>query len=149
MERIELPEELRTVGFSFPQPARSGQNVLVLKDIRQSYDGKRNVYENLNLTLERGQLIALVGPNGAGKSTLLKLLAGILPFQSGDRREGHADDIPGSEWEAVRGHRGGRGRRAVREVGSDRGVCGGKGVRMEDRGLREERPFPPLLNPHP
>ncbi len=89
MERIELPEELQTVGFGFPQPARSGQNVLVLKDIRQSYDGKTFVYNGLDLTLERGQRIALVGPNGAGKSTLLKLLAGILPFQSGERKEGY------------------------------------------------------------
>src|SRR5262249_49177439 len=75
MERIELPEELQTVEFSFPQPARAGQNVLTLKDLRQSYDGKHWVYDRLDLTLERGQRIALVGPNGAGKSTLLKLLA--------------------------------------------------------------------------
>jgi ATP-binding cassette subfamily F protein 3 len=88
MERIELPPEQATVGFSFPQPARSGQNVLILKDIRQSYDGIQWVYKELNLTLERGQKIALVGPNGSGKSTLLKLLAGNLPFQSGERKPG-------------------------------------------------------------
>jgi ATP-binding cassette, subfamily F, member 3 len=89
MERIVLPEQLQTVGFSFPQPARAGQNVLTLKDIRQSYDGKNWVYEGLNLTLERGQKIALVGPNGAGKSTLIKLLAGAIPFQKGERKLGH------------------------------------------------------------
>lgn len=89
MERIELPPEQATVGFSFPQPKRSGQNVLELKNIRQSYDGVRWVYEGLDLTLERGQKIVLVGPNGAGKSTMLKLLAGILPFQSGERKLGH------------------------------------------------------------
>lgn len=89
MEKIELPEELKTVGFSFPQPARAGQNVLTLKNIVQSYDGQRLVYNGLDLTLERGQRIALVGPNGAGKSTLLKLLAGAIPFQSGERRLGY------------------------------------------------------------
>jgi ATP-binding cassette subfamily F protein 3 len=89
MARIELPESLKTVGFSFPQPTRSGQNVLTLKDIRQSYDGKHWVYEGLDLTLERGQKIALVGPNGAGKSTLIKLLAGALPFQAGERKLGY------------------------------------------------------------
>jgi len=88
MERIEIPPEQKTVGFSFPQPARAGQNVLVLKNIRQSYDGKNFVYDGLDLTLERGQRIALIGPNGAGKSTLLKLLAGQLPFQSGERKVG-------------------------------------------------------------
>lgn len=88
MERIELPPEQKTVGFTFPQPARSGQNVLALKDLRQSYDGKTWVYDGLDLTLERGMKIALVGPNGAGKSTLLKLLAGQIPFQSGERKVG-------------------------------------------------------------
>ena len=89
MERIELPETLATVGFSFPQPSRSGQNVLELKNVRQSYDGKQWVYEGLDLTLERGQKIALVGPNGSGKSTLIKLLAGAIPFQTGERKLGH------------------------------------------------------------
>lgn len=89
MERIELPEDLKTVGFSFPQPARSGQNVLVLNNIRQSYDGHHWVYEGLDLTLERGQKIALVGPNGAGKSTLIKLLAGAITFQEGERKLGY------------------------------------------------------------
>ncbi len=88
MERVVLPPDQKTVGFSFPQPARSGQNAMVLKDIKQSYDGKTWIYDGLNLTLERGMKIALVGPNGAGKSTLLKLLAGNLPFQGGERKLG-------------------------------------------------------------
>ena len=88
MERVQLPPDQKTVGFSFPQPARGGQNAMVLKDIKQSYDGKTWIYDGLNLTLERGMKIALVGPNGAGKSTLLKLLSGQLPFQSGERKLG-------------------------------------------------------------
>jgi ATP-binding cassette, subfamily F, member 3 len=89
MERIVLPEDVRTVAFSFPQPARSGQNVLTFKNLRQSYDGKTWVYNGLDLTLERGQRIALVGPNGAGKSTMIKLMAGNLPFQEGERKLGY------------------------------------------------------------
>src|SRR5207245_2380937 len=46
-------------------------------------------YDLLNFTAERGQRTVLVGPNGAGKSTLLKLLAGVLPVQSGARELGH------------------------------------------------------------
>jgi ATP-binding cassette subfamily F protein 3 len=88
MERIELPDELKTVAFTFPQPARSGQNVLTFNGIKQSYDGKNWVYDGLDLTLERGQRIALVGPNGAGKSTMIKLMAGALPFQEGERKLG-------------------------------------------------------------
>ncbi len=93
MERVVLPDELKTVGFVFPQPARSGQNVLTLKGIRQSYDGKNWVYDGLDLNLERGQKIALVGPNGAGKSTLIKMLAGAIPFQEGERKLGHNVEV--------------------------------------------------------
>jgi ATP-binding cassette subfamily F protein 3 len=88
MEKIQLPPDQKTVGFAFPQPKRSGQIAMQLKNIKQSYDGVRMIYDGLDLTLERGQRVAFVGPNGAGKSTLLKLLAGQIPFQSGERKLG-------------------------------------------------------------
>jgi len=93
MDKIDLPPEPKEVGFSFPQPARSGINVLTLKNIRQSYDGVNYVYDGLDVALERGQRIALIGPNGAGKSTLLKLLAGQIPFESGERKVGHNTEV--------------------------------------------------------
>lgn len=40
--------------------------------------GHRAVVENINITLERGEILALIGPNGSGKSTILKTIAGQL-----------------------------------------------------------------------
>jgi ATP-binding cassette, subfamily F, member 3 len=89
MEKIEAPvAREKTVHFRFPQPPRSGQRVITLKDVRHAYDSLV-VYDLLNFEAERGQRTVLVGPNGAGKSTLLKLLAGVLPVQSGTRELGH------------------------------------------------------------
>jgi ATP-binding cassette subfamily F protein 3 len=89
MEKIEAPERAApTFDFVFPQPVRSGLRVISLRDVAHAY-GSIAVYQNLNFQAERGQRIVLVGPNGAGKSTLLKLLAGVLPIQSGIRELGH------------------------------------------------------------
>jgi ATP-binding cassette subfamily F protein 3 len=89
MDRIEAPEEDQVhFKFQFPQPKRSGQRVIRLENVAHSY-GSIQVYRQLDFTAERGQRIVLVGPNGAGKSTLLKLLAGVLPVNSGMRELGH------------------------------------------------------------
>jgi ATP-binding cassette subfamily F protein 3 len=89
MEKIEAPAgDDKQIGFSFPQPQRSGLKVITLEDIHHAY-GANGVYGGMNFKAERGQRIVLVGPNGAGKSTLLKLLAGVLPVQSGTRTLGH------------------------------------------------------------
>lgn len=88
MDKIEAPvQERRGIKFRFPQPARSGLRAITLKDIHHAY-GETVVYRGMNFEAERGQRIVLVGPNGAGKSTLLKLLAGVLPVQSGTRELG-------------------------------------------------------------
>ena len=89
MDKIEAPaSQEKTVHFRFPQPARSGQRVLALKEVRHAY-GDLVVYESLDFEVERGQRTVLVGPNGAGKSTLLKLLGGALTVQSGERTLGY------------------------------------------------------------
>ena len=59
-----------------------------LTEVKQAY-GDHVVYENLNLEVEKAERIVLVGPNGAGKSTLLKILAELVPIESGERELGH------------------------------------------------------------
>jgi len=89
MDIIEAPgSDERKIKFSFPQPQRSGLKVITLKDIHHAY-GSNVIYRGMHFRSERGQRTVLVGPNGAGKSTLLKILAGVLPVQSGTRELGH------------------------------------------------------------
>ena len=88
MEIIRLPRTTKKVHYSFPKPPRSGSEVISLINVSKSY-GDNVVYHGMNLTLSRGDRVALVGPNGAGKSTLLKILAGVIPIDKGERKTGH------------------------------------------------------------
>src|SRR5690242_13011316 len=88
IERIELPEEEKTIHFSFPQPKPSGRNVSEFVGVAKSY-GPKEVFRDVNFIVERGDRIALVGVNGAGKSTLIKLLAGIEPLTRGEYKLGY------------------------------------------------------------
>jgi len=88
MERVVIPRATRKMHFSFPEAVRSGKEVVNLEHIFKAY-GANVVYRDLNLVLNRGDRVALVGHNGAGKTTLLKILAGVLPFERGERKLGH------------------------------------------------------------
>ena len=55
---------------------------LVLTDINKWF-GPIHALRNINLSINEGEVIALLGDNGAGKSTLIKLIAGIESFDSG------------------------------------------------------------------
>lgn len=83
-ELVILPEGHKHVDFKFPDPPRSGDMVVKLEEVSKSY-GEHHIYSNIDLTLYRGDHVALVGPNGAGKSTLMKMIAGIEPPTSGSR----------------------------------------------------------------
>ena len=85
---IELPRATKKVRYSFPEPPRSGSEVITLTNVSKSY-GDTVVYRGMDLTLSRGDRVALVGPNGAGKTTMLKILAGVLPIDEGERKTGH------------------------------------------------------------
>jgi len=92
IERIELPNEEKTIHFSFPQPKPSGRIVAEFQKVSKSY-GEKFVFGGVDFIIERGDRIALVGVNGAGKSTLIKLLAGTEPLTSGEYRLGHNAEV--------------------------------------------------------
>ena len=83
-KKIEIPESLKKIHFKFPPAPHAGNLVLRTKSLSKSYDGKRNVIENLDLTVENGELLVVAGRNGAGKSTLLRMLAGVDSVSSGE-----------------------------------------------------------------
>jgi ATP-binding cassette subfamily F protein 3 len=93
IERIEIPEEEKTVHFSFPQPKPSGRIVAEFSNVAKTYGegavNEHKVFANVNFLIERGERIALVGVNGAGKSTLIKLLARTEALSAGEFKLGY------------------------------------------------------------
>lgn len=84
MVRIEIPESLKKIHFTFPPAPHSGRLVLRMNDICKSYDGSKNVLNHLDLVLENSQRLVVAGKNGAGKSTLLRIIAGVDSDFSGE-----------------------------------------------------------------
>ena len=75
-QKIEIPESLKKIHFSFPPAPHSGRLVVTLEGITKSYDNKHNVINDLNLVIEKNQRMVVAGRNGSGKTTLLKILSG-------------------------------------------------------------------------
>ena len=88
IQPIELPRATKKIRYSFPEPPRSGAEVIRMTNVSKSY-GDNSVYRGMNLALSREDRVALVGPNGAGKTTMLKLLADVITLDEGERRTGH------------------------------------------------------------
>ena len=58
--------------------------MIEIKSVTKSYNGTTNAVENLNLTVEDGEIVGFIGHNGAGKTTIMKMLTGILKPTSGE-----------------------------------------------------------------
>lgn len=82
IERIEIPENLKKIHFSFPPAPHSGRLVLTLENLSKTYPASgeylepNTVLKDVNLVLEKGERLVVAGRNGAGKTTLLRILAG-------------------------------------------------------------------------
>ena len=89
LEDIQIPREKHSIhDFQFPRTVESGHTVLSMNRVNKSY-GDKQIYTQLEFEMTKGQKICLVGPNGSGKSTLLKMIAGVLPVDSGSRKLGY------------------------------------------------------------
>lgn len=79
----DLPPEVRAIKFKLPEPAVVGGLPIKAINISKSY-GEKKILDNINLSIERGEKVALIGQNGVGKSTLIKILLGYLDADSGE-----------------------------------------------------------------
>ncbi len=87
-ERIEVEtDEVAKMKITFPLSVQPGKWVLEMEDLGKSYNDLM-LFKDINLTVGRGEKIALLGPNGVGKSTLLKRIMHTLDGE-GSVKYGH------------------------------------------------------------
>lgn len=91
-DRIEVDnDEIASMKITFPLSVQPGKWVLEMEDMGKSF-GDKLLFKNINLTVGRGEKIALLGANGMGKSTLLKRIMGKLEGD-GEVNYGHNVNI--------------------------------------------------------
>jgi len=108
---VELPASSRRYPtFRLEQRRPSGRQVLEVRGIEKAY-GDNRVLHGVDLTIARGDRVAIMGPNGIGKSTLLKIMVGELEPDAGAVEWGyethpgyfaqdHGDQFENPEWSA-------------------------------------------------
>lgn len=88
LEILEVDEvDTSSLNLKFPPAPRSGNYPVIIEDLTKRY-GDHVVFANANLTIERGEKIALVGKNGEGKSTLVKAIMNEIDYE-GKLQLGH------------------------------------------------------------
>lgn len=84
---IEVPQEEKHIEFHFPQPERSGYEVITLKAISKRY-GQNDVLKDVDFSIKREEKVFMTGKNGTGKSTLLKIMADEITADGGSKKLG-------------------------------------------------------------
>ncbi|HJV17466.1 MAG TPA: ABC-F family ATP-binding cassette domain-containing protein [Bacillales bacterium] len=86
MERIDRPETALKPTFDFKESRSSSRYVFEAKDLEIGYD--RPLLPKMDITIERGDKLAIIGCNGVGKSTLLKTMLGKINPLNGSVERG-------------------------------------------------------------
>lgn len=83
IERVEKPVVLNSrMRISLEPEVISGNDVLTIENLSKSFENKP-LFRNLNLSIQRGEVVGLLGANGTGKTTLLKIINRHLRPDSG------------------------------------------------------------------
>lgn len=93
LEKIDVieieQEDNSSLNLKFPTAPRSGNIVVKSKNLSFSYGGPDCVLDSIDLTIERGEKIALLGKNGQGKTTFVRLINSELTPTKGSIELGH------------------------------------------------------------
>ena len=89
MREVE-PEQIkdRVAAIRFPAPASCGKTPLRASGLSKSY-GSLEIFNDVDLAIDKGSRVVVLGLNGAGKTTLLRMLAGVARPDSGQVEPGH------------------------------------------------------------
>jgi len=88
LDIIEVDEvDTSAIKLKFPPAPRSGNYPVIVRELSKSYDD-HVVFNNAEITIERGQKLAFVGRNGEGKSTMIKAIMNEIKFE-GSLELGH------------------------------------------------------------
>lgn len=96
LNRMELMEKPVTgrkeMKLRFETGRESAEKVIEVKKLSKSFDGK-SIINSADFTIYRGERVGIIGKNGTGKTTLLKIIAGVLPADSGEVLKGSKVDM--------------------------------------------------------
>ncbi len=81
-ERKKRRERVGNVTMAISEGERSGDKVLVAKNVSFAY-GEKQIIKDFTYFLSRGERVGIIGPNGCGKTTLLNVMLGSLTPQKG------------------------------------------------------------------
>ena len=88
-----------------PQTSKQFEKIIQLQGVSYRYGADRDILRDVNLSIKRGERIALVGATGSGKSTLLKIMLGLIEPQNGSMfLDGDSTDnssLLGVDWMAA------------------------------------------------
>lgn len=85
-ERVDKPRESPQLNLTLESEAFGAQTLLRLSEVSYAY-GDRRLFHGLNLSVNKGDRLAVLGPNGAGKSTLLRVMTGEYTPCAGVRQQ--------------------------------------------------------------
>lgn len=97
LEKLSLSDQNKDKLVKFFKEERESikeeerDTVIEFNDVSFSYDGHKNVLENVSFKVKKGEKLAIIGKNGAGKSTAAKLLSGIIKPTKGNITLSNAD----------------------------------------------------------